>query len=601
MNVLDKIAGRGLIVSEAIAAEFMTRLGRELRLNDLQNPSTLLNKAQRVLTQLVPAFAAANSTAQLAAWVMGQKQIADKLPDHAKRKLASMMPPRDPPGAGLLLTEGPPVIRFPKIEAAARSLQTRGIMHPTDFYNAAQSIRANAFTMSGKVTGEILARVREVLAEQVEHGASLADFRRAMVGDLEKSTLGPAHLETVFRTNVQSAYSDGHEVIANNPVVAAVFPYQEYFATHDARVRPEHLALEKLGLDGTGIYRRDDPVWDLFTPPWGFNCFPAGAVVAGNFNMAYRSWYDGELIEITTRSGNRLTVTKNHPVMTDEGFAAAHTLRNRGYVLRYERGNQWRFPPDENEHYKPAPIEQVFRAFCDSGTMARLPIGPDDFHGDAARGNGYVDTVRAARKLLIYDEADLAQCVGDELFAAMNSALPGMAGFSAQRAFGRANGSPSGGFPSRAALLDDFGAAALDGFPFGELRFGAAARLDASRYEVATDNPATNAEFARELILGHSESVFLDQIIDIRKIDFSGHVYDLQSPKGWLVANGVLCSNCRCTVNLMTIKDAANAGVKEAQRWLRTGIEPSPPEWRISAIPFRPPQGFGGRRKMVAA
>jgi hypothetical protein len=30
--------------------------------------------------------------------------------------------------------------------------------------------------------------------------------------------------------------------------------------------------MESLGLDGTAVYRRDDPVWDLFYPPWGWNC-----------------------------------------------------------------------------------------------------------------------------------------------------------------------------------------------------------------------------------------------------------------------------------------------------------------------------------------
>ena len=26
------------------------------------------------------------------------------------------------------------------------------------------------------------------------------------------------------------------------------------------------------GLNGTSVYRRDDPMWDLFTPPWGYQC-----------------------------------------------------------------------------------------------------------------------------------------------------------------------------------------------------------------------------------------------------------------------------------------------------------------------------------------
>jgi hypothetical protein len=51
-----------------------------------------------------------------------------------------------------------------------------------------------------------------------------------------------------------------------------VFPYQAYEPIHDGRVRDEHAELEKLGLNGTNVYRRDDPMWNYFTPPWGYNC-----------------------------------------------------------------------------------------------------------------------------------------------------------------------------------------------------------------------------------------------------------------------------------------------------------------------------------------
>jgi hypothetical protein len=36
-------------------------------------------------------------------------------------------------------------------------------------------------------------------------------------------------------------------------------------------VRPNHIALEKLGIGGTNVYRADDPVFQLFRPPWDYN------------------------------------------------------------------------------------------------------------------------------------------------------------------------------------------------------------------------------------------------------------------------------------------------------------------------------------------
>jgi hypothetical protein len=61
-------------------------------------------------------------------------------------------------------------------------------------------------------------------------------------------------------------------MLAAHPVVAEIFPYQEYVPIHDGRVREEHEALAHLGIDGTGVYRREDPFWDYFTPPWGYQC-----------------------------------------------------------------------------------------------------------------------------------------------------------------------------------------------------------------------------------------------------------------------------------------------------------------------------------------
>lgn len=49
------------------------------------------------------------------------------------------------------------------------------------------------------------------------------------------------------------------------PTLQASFPYLRWCAIHDARTIPEHMALETSGIQGTEIYRRDDP---LFADWW---------------------------------------------------------------------------------------------------------------------------------------------------------------------------------------------------------------------------------------------------------------------------------------------------------------------------------------------
>ena len=52
-----------------------------------------------------------------------------------------------------------------------------------------------------------------------------------------------------------------------SPIVSSGFPYLQFSAIGDDRTPKTHLALERLGLDGTAIYRRDDPFWRMFMPP----------------------------------------------------------------------------------------------------------------------------------------------------------------------------------------------------------------------------------------------------------------------------------------------------------------------------------------------
>ena len=138
--------------------------------------------------------------------------------------------------------------------------------------------------------------------------------------------LSEARIEQVFRNNVNGAFSDGQEKALNHILVADAFPYRRYSATLDQRVRPEHAILETSGLNGTAIYRKDDPVWQLFRPPWEWNAVMPDTVLQGRAQYALKSFYSGKVFELLTESGRRLTVTAKHPVLTREGFVFADAL-----------------------------------------------------------------------------------------------------------------------------------------------------------------------------------------------------------------------------------------------------------------------------------
>ncbi|NBH76196.1 phage minor head protein [Rodentibacter pneumotropicus] len=74
----------------------------------------------------------------------------------------------------------------------------------------------------------------------------------------------PRRLNTIYRVNMQSAYSSARYQRLRDNVDNR--PYWQYSAVGDSRTRPAHLALSGK------VYRYDDPFWATFYPPNGFNC-----------------------------------------------------------------------------------------------------------------------------------------------------------------------------------------------------------------------------------------------------------------------------------------------------------------------------------------
>lgn len=273
---MDDVVGRSLLgiggLSEAFIDELIARIARR----DYTTPQDALREARQAIEQFEPMLADHLSDSVLAGWITGYDNVAAQFPPWLWQEFTDTIrrnPPGDPPQIDFFSSfDREPQLRLLNTEAAAKRLIERNILTREQFDAASEDARRQAFTIAGDLGDDTIERMRYFLYQDIAEGVSLTGFVNRIKENLGSSPIAPGHLETVYRTNLQAAFRDGRETLRANPIVAATFPYQEYIPIHDGRTRSTHRAMGRLGLNRTGIYRVDDPVWDRWTPPAGFNC-----------------------------------------------------------------------------------------------------------------------------------------------------------------------------------------------------------------------------------------------------------------------------------------------------------------------------------------
>lgn len=153
-------------------------------------------------------------------------------------------------------------------DATLQWFRQRIPMTEQQFHMLDAESRTRAFTVSGVAELDLVSTVWDSLERAVRDGTTLADFR-AEVGEALESQWGgenPSRLETIFRTNVQSAYSAGRYRQNNQPEVQATHPYSKFSAIIDGRTSDICEALDGIVLPS------DDPFWSSHQPPLHFNC-----------------------------------------------------------------------------------------------------------------------------------------------------------------------------------------------------------------------------------------------------------------------------------------------------------------------------------------
>lgn len=167
--------------------------------------------------------------------------------------------------------EGPTVDGFATMpfDAAIDAFRSRRPVTRQAWDAMTEAQRRYAFTVAGDGRRAFVAQVQETLATTLREGVSVTEFRKRLGDDLALggfTPIRPHHAETIFRTNLATAYGDGRRARMSSPEVAKSHPWWQIRCVLDRTTRKTHRAANGVTLPCT------DPFWQRAYPPFGFRC-----------------------------------------------------------------------------------------------------------------------------------------------------------------------------------------------------------------------------------------------------------------------------------------------------------------------------------------
>lgn len=155
-------------------------------------------------------------------------------------------------------------------EEAVKFMESKGIKCSWGWREQLEIIKIHAFTVAKLTSADMLSDLREALDKAMDDGQSYAEFKKNAKDLLETKGYytredGSAwRLETIYRTNMQSAYMAGryHQMVD----VADSFPYWEMISIIDIKTSDTCKGIN-------GIIRpANDEFWKTNYPPRHYRC-----------------------------------------------------------------------------------------------------------------------------------------------------------------------------------------------------------------------------------------------------------------------------------------------------------------------------------------
>lgn len=283
------------------------------------------------------------------------------------------------------------------------------------------------------------------------------------------------------------------------------------------------------------------------------NCFPSGTLVSVNVDdvrAVTKRRYSGELVQVffAGSCSPQLSGTPNHPALTLRGWVPLGELVEGDYVIG-DLGSNGMCGGDPDDQKVESRIEDVFTSLDESGCVSStsVPSSPEDFHGDGSEGD--VDIVWPDIPLVLGDvsreqSGELKLEGGDsELSLETSSRTVDLL----TEGDDATSDGIVGGLGSQTFQL---GRDEVCGLLLGSER-------DFRSLHGAPDCSDADVEVMRNVVQAVPGKVVAYKVSVTKRIDFDGHVYNLQTKSGFYTAEGITVHNCFCFLTTVTDKTGA--------------------------------------------
>jgi len=410
------------------------------------------------------------------------------------------------------------------------------------------------------------------------------------ISELRAIAAIPARVESLMRKDLARAIADGYRVDqlvsqwknrvgagATVPQVRALARTAVMTASNNAhldtyrknralvpRVRWEATFDRRTCMRCGSLHGREFTLADAPPIPAHLNCIlPGNLVLRASVLAAAKSLYRGRVVEVRTEGGCRISVTEKHPVLTSRGWIRASEVRRGDDLVNHPGSERESSGVDPHDHNVPTAIEEVFRSLEESVGVgsARVPLSPEDLHGDADGVEGEVHVVWADGGVPGVGHTSGREHFRDRFLdraAMIEGTEPLPSGrdldamlerlrLSAYRVMGGLGESESLGLGRLRHACEHCGGPVSRNYSVGD--------------QSASDNAPIAPEEFRDRLLALPCGVSLDCVVDVDHSSYSGHVYDLQTVSGTINCGGVIIHNCRCVLLPVFADPSLNSAV----------------------------------------